>query len=776
MKATPQIIWLLCFLLSTVISTPASIKEINRAIDKVNAKAALDNEIAESPPIKVNKDVDSIEQDINDANRDKEEEPLEESIPDINLPEYLNLDNFDQTTSEKLTLVEFFSPYCSHCLALAPIWEKTYKKFHAEMKTLNIDMRQVNCIESGDLCEREEIFAWPNIRLYSPERDRKTGEFKENKSKFVDSFPRSLTRTEDNIVKFLKNSVAEFNTGSIDLPSASTLISVDEVLRLITGENEFEQPVFITFFPSSDKQWSKTEEIGKSQFDKNCLECLEYKQTWDKLSNHIISIVRTGHFNCLTNPIVCEKLGFSALTSVGRRSTPKAVMFLPKSAGVKKFVYNGEVNVESMKKWSQKLYQNSQYEIINAAELNDVMEFRKNLPFEPLNSYYPLNNKISVVFYYDPDTVTEEDRSVLPYLLEEVTNSPFNINLYTAKHLKIERNMQTQAENLIEFINYDEKATPKKFDKSLYLATTLTTKPTILVFKDNTLFSSVFQSFAPEDLRDGDKISDFIKQNQYPLYQELKPELLKHYFDEKNTKTKSHKVVVNFINSENADRTNKELYNMSIIAHEYHYLKQQYHFKDLTNKREEKYNAVQKLKEQNAKSVEIIKAMRKEIPHLFQNDEVLFTFIDLAVNNELADDMGWNITKQDYKPGDSIIISKDDRYYWNTNLNGERLTNDPFQQTPVLQYLLDPKLVDTTKNKKLNLKQHLVGTPYGDYLRFMDYFHDRGFFGYLEFIIGVYLLFLGFKKLMARRKNSRASSKSSNQGLGILGTSLSKKD
>ena len=42
-------------------------------------------------------------------------------------------------------------------------------------------MKQVNCIESGDLCEREHIDFYPNILLYAPAVDKdgkKTGKLK----------------------------------------------------------------------------------------------------------------------------------------------------------------------------------------------------------------------------------------------------------------------------------------------------------------------------------------------------------------------------------------------------------------------------------------------------------------------------------------------------------------------------------------------------------------------------------------------------------------------
>ena len=135
--------------------------------------------------------------------------------------------------------------------------------------------------------------------------------------------------------------------------------------------------------------------------------------------------------------------------------------------------------------------------------------------------------------------------------------SPFNVYLYTAKNKKFEKNVVTQAENLVEFINYDDDLQPKKFDKAMHLATTLTAKPTILVYRDNTLFTSIYQNFAPEDMRNYNKIDEFIKKNQFPLYQELTPELMEHYFNSNTEEAAADKVVVTFINSEDARSTKR---------------------------------------------------------------------------------------------------------------------------------------------------------------------------------------------------------------------------
>ncbi|KAK6205128.1 uncharacterized protein RJT21DRAFT_101740 [Scheffersomyces amazonensis] len=696
------------------------------------------------------------------AKANEDESQKEDTKPKSKLPPSLNIENFDAITSEKLSFVEFYSPYCHHCKALAPIWEQAYLEFEEEAKSLNIQMRQVNCVENGDLCGREDISYFPYLRLYAPERDVKTGQIIPGKSKFVDTFPRSLVRTSENFKKYLRKSVAEYDDGTIDMPSSSKLLDTDEMLNILAGSKE--EVYFVSFFPATDEQYLKVDSTKKNHFSK-CNDCFEYKQIWDRLSNHLQIIAKTGHFNCQSNPTLCKELQLTELTTPGVRATPKFAVFLPKSTGRIRFDYKGEVSIDKMKQWIVRLFQNSQYEKITARTLGDVMSFRKSLPNEPLDSYYPLENKISVIFYFDETTVSDEDKAILPYLLDYVTYSPFNMYLYTATHSQIEKGVLSQAENLINYVNYDPNEPRQRFHVENYLSTTLTAKPTILIFKDNTLITNVYQNFAPEDMRDYKKISKFISDSQYPLYQELTPELIPYYFNTDILDKRNEKVVVTFIDSTDASKLNIALYNMSLAAHEYHHLKKQYYFNKLSFSREEKEARVEKLKHQNADSIEVIKELRREIPHLFNYNQVLFTFIDLSKKDQFEHAYKWKIDPDDYKVGDTIVITKDNRYYWDQAIDGSQLTNNPSVIKPLLLSLLDNSLV-TTQNHAIT---KLVGSPYGSKLRFMDKIHDRGVIGYIGLFGFIYLMYIVIIRLSKKKRLFKSKSSGSASGYGIIG-------
>lgn len=654
------------------------------------------------------------------------------------LPETLNLDTFDKFTSKQLTFVEFFSPYCSHCKQLAPKWEKAFRDTVGEQNQLGIHMRQVDCVKSGDLCEREGISFYPNLRLYVPESGKGEEQPKE-KSKFVDSFPRSLARTPENFYKYMVNMAAEYSNGANSMPSSSQQIDVDLGMNIVAGE--MDEPYFVTFFSAKDEQWK----LGK--FGTSCLDCIEHKLRWDKLSNLVVSSTKTGHLNCLTHPVLCEQMGYAELTKSDALHSPRFAMFVPKAAKLIRFNYLGDTSVAAMKQFAVKLSENSKYEEVTARDLEDYGYFHSELSTKPEDKFYPLSNKIALVFSYDKKLISPEDKAIMPYLLEMVTNSPFNINLFASKSNKFDDLIKEQAMGHLEYVNSDPTFHKQKFDNQMHLATTLTARPTLYIFKENSLIPAIYQNFALEDMRIPERIEKFIDKNQFPIYGELTPDLMKTYFTiKKNAKDSNDKIVVTFVDTTDANHMKEAFFNMSMVAHQYNLLKKEYYFNDLVEQREAKEERVAALKAQNAGTVEVIEEMRKKIPHLFDHDDVLFTFVDMEKYPQFAQDAGWDIDKRGYKKGESIVVTKKRDLYWDSTLSGERLTNDPSQLRPVLQYLLNPELVKTFDVSQFTLK--LADSPYHSSLRLADHVHQFGFLGYVGFAILVFVLYTGARRFL----------------------------
>ncbi|OBA23535.1 hypothetical protein METBIDRAFT_76535 [Metschnikowia bicuspidata var. bicuspidata NRRL YB-4993] len=685
-------------------------------------------------------------------NEENSGDPAGQAETERQLPEELTLDNFDEVTAQALTLVEFYSPYCSHCKKLAPIWKKAYFLTEDDQQKSNIRMRQVNCIESGDLCARENIRFYPNLRLYAPENIEGLAPL----LRFVDLYPDALARTPENFGKYLKSAVAEFDQSTLDMASLSEQMDMDLALKVVAGEAR--EPYFVALFLSSVDDWAG------SRFPDSCLDCAKHRQAWHRVSNLVATSARTAHLNCHSHPLLCEKLGFPELGSRAKLLVPRYMMFVPKSAGMIRFDYKGPLSVKEMRAFVAKLATNYLYEDISTHGLEVVNVLKTELPQEPQDLYYPISNKMALVLAYDLETVTPEDKAILPYLLDTVTQLPFDISLAVCHSSNVQETLEKQAKGLTQYANSDKTFADIPFDRRLHLATSLSARPTLYIFKENSLIPAIYQNFALEDMRNAKKIEAFIRKNMYPLYGELTPRLYDNYFYKKGKRNGDNdKVVITFLNAGDATAIKHTLFNLSMVAHQYHVEKNRYYFEDLLQEREKKSQKVAKMKEEDSKTTEIIQQMRQLVPHLFDHDNVLFTYVDMVQYPDFARDYGLNIDGKEYKTGDTIVVSKHQKLYWDHDFTGAQLTSNRQVLREVLKYLVSPKLVP----KETTLTSKLVGSPYHSRLRGADYVHQHGIFGYIFFALMMFLAFQVAKKLMRRPVNRR---------VGIIGNMFAKSD
>jgi protein disulfide-isomerase-like protein len=62
------------------------------------------------------------------------------------------------------TFVNFYAPWCVWCQRLEPVWEALAEKM--EVDQIPVSVVRVDCIENRELCMREKIQAFPNLRLF----------------------------------------------------------------------------------------------------------------------------------------------------------------------------------------------------------------------------------------------------------------------------------------------------------------------------------------------------------------------------------------------------------------------------------------------------------------------------------------------------------------------------------------------------------------------------------------------------------------------------------
>jgi len=96
-----------------------------------------------------------------------EESPAADADVKTNVVQ-LKTDNFDQFIKEHpLALVKFYAPWCGHCKALAPEYEKAADTLVASGKDL--PLVKVDCTEEADLCQKHEVQGYPTVKLFKGE-------------------------------------------------------------------------------------------------------------------------------------------------------------------------------------------------------------------------------------------------------------------------------------------------------------------------------------------------------------------------------------------------------------------------------------------------------------------------------------------------------------------------------------------------------------------------------------------------------------------------------
>jgi len=77
----------------------------------------------------------------------------------------LKTDNFETYVKEHpLALVKFYAPWCGHCKALAPEYEKAANTLSEQGQDGTIV--KVDCTEEADLCQKYEVQGYPTVKLF----------------------------------------------------------------------------------------------------------------------------------------------------------------------------------------------------------------------------------------------------------------------------------------------------------------------------------------------------------------------------------------------------------------------------------------------------------------------------------------------------------------------------------------------------------------------------------------------------------------------------------
>ncbi|KAI8075220.1 thioredoxin-like protein [Gongronella butleri] len=143
---------------------------------------------------------------------------------DSNVISLTSKDFKENVDGKDLMLVEFFAPWCGHCKALAP----EYEKAATELKE-SIPLAKVDCTENQDLCQEHGVQGYPTLKVF------RQGDATEYKG----------SRQADGIVSYMKKQA---------LPAVSVLDNVD-VLNTFKGSDRM---VLIAYLDAEDAETRTT--------------------------------------------------------------------------------------------------------------------------------------------------------------------------------------------------------------------------------------------------------------------------------------------------------------------------------------------------------------------------------------------------------------------------------------------------------------------------------------------------------------------------------------
>ncbi len=79
--------------------------------------------------------------------------------------EHLTTDSFHSSiAANKWSFIDFYAPWCIHCVRLAPTWEAFAKTVHD--KDIHVKVYKVDCTKHEFLCRQQQIMGYPTLRVY----------------------------------------------------------------------------------------------------------------------------------------------------------------------------------------------------------------------------------------------------------------------------------------------------------------------------------------------------------------------------------------------------------------------------------------------------------------------------------------------------------------------------------------------------------------------------------------------------------------------------------
>ncbi|KAF8655196.1 hypothetical protein AX16_003228 [Volvariella volvacea WC 439] len=215
--------------------------------------------------------------------------------------------NFKQITAHGTWFVEHFSPWCHHCKAFAPTWEKLVEE--VKVLQLPVELAQVNCASYGDLCEANGVTGYPQMTLYREGEALETFKGSRELERLI-AFLTSHSRPEPR-PNIQVDAEAQINNAQEEQPPAVPQPHTpehreQESARVVANP---QGEVLVLDGDSFEKELANGNPVFVKFYAPWCGHCKKLAPTWKQLARHMQNQLTIAEVNCDDNSSLCGSQG-----------------------------------------------------------------------------------------------------------------------------------------------------------------------------------------------------------------------------------------------------------------------------------------------------------------------------------------------------------------------------------------------------------------------------------------------------------------------------------